>query len=137
MKQMIGFSNCQSTGSGTRTHRRARQIQKTGRKGKICQNPVCHRMTVVDGGYHLNTLLGALNVRRMYNAGSKAEILGPDQTRKSGCGMSTELFLKQTVGWGKLCVARAHGMWTYEPRQGRNAATVVCSASAVVTLAFF
>ena len=27
-------------------------------------------------------------------------------------------------------------MWTYEPRQGRNAATVVCFASAVVTLAF-
>ncbi len=26
-------------------------------------------------------------------------------------------------------------MWTYEPRQGRKAATVVCSASAVVTLA--
>ena len=32
--------------------------------------------------------------------------------------------------------ARAHGMRTYEPRQGRKAATVVCSASAVVTLAF-
>src|SRR5262245_1597034 len=32
--------------------------------------------------------------------------------------------------------ARAHGMWTYEPRQGRKAATVVCSASAVVTLAW-
>ncbi len=32
--------------------------------------------------------------------------------------------------------ARAHGMWTYEPRQGRNAATVVCSTFAVVTLAF-
>src|SRR2546430_10844093 len=32
--------------------------------------------------------------------------------------------------------ARAHGMWTYEPRQGRKAATAVCSASAVVTLAF-
>ncbi len=31
--------------------------------------------------------------------------------------------------------ARAHGMWTYESRQGRNAATAVCSASAVVTLA--
>jgi hypothetical protein len=31
--------------------------------------------------------------------------------------------------------ARAHGMWTYEPRQGRKAATVVCSTSAVVTLA--
>ncbi len=29
---------------------------------------------------------------------------------------------------------RAHGMWTYEPRQGRKAATVVCSVSAVVTL---
>ena len=28
-------------------------------------------------------------------------------------------------------------MWTYEPRQGRKAATVVCSASAVVTLARF
>ena len=27
-------------------------------------------------------------------------------------------------------------MWTYEPRQGRNAATVVCSAFAVVTLVF-
>src|ERR1035438_9678271 len=32
--------------------------------------------------------------------------------------------------------ARAHGMWTYKPRQGRKAATVVCSTSAVVTLAF-
>jgi len=31
--------------------------------------------------------------------------------------------------------ARAHGLWTYEPRQGRKAATAVCSASAVVTLA--
>ena len=28
-------------------------------------------------------------------------------------------------------------MWTYEPRQGRKAATVVCSTSAVVTLALF
>jgi len=26
-------------------------------------------------------------------------------------------------------------LWTYEPRQGRNAATVVCSAYAVVALA--
>ena len=32
---------------------------------------------------------------------------------------------------------RAHGMWTYEPRQGRKAATVVCSVSAVVTLTPF
>src|SRR3569832_1786988 len=35
-----------------------------------------------------------------------------------------------------VTAARAHGMWTYEPRQGRNAATVVCSAFAVVTLVF-
>ena len=35
-----------------------------------------------------------------------------------------------------ILVARAHGLWTYEPRQGRKAATVVCSALAVVTLAF-
>ena len=33
--------------------------------------------------------------------------------------------------------ARAHGMRTDQPRQGRKAATAVCSASAVVTLAFF
>lgn len=33
--------------------------------------------------------------------------------------------------------ARAHGMRTYEPREGRKAATAVCSASAVVTLAPF
>ena len=32
--------------------------------------------------------------------------------------------------------ARARGMWTYKPRQGRKAATVVCSTSAAVTLAF-
>jgi hypothetical protein len=37
---------------------------------------------------------------------------------------------------GLLLLARAHGMWTWEPRQGRKAATVLCSASAVVTLAF-
>src|SRR5437868_673534 len=36
----------------------------------------------------------------------------------------------------QIYFARAHGLWTYEPRQGRKAATVVCSASAVVTLAF-
>src|SRR5258705_5895335 len=33
--------------------------------------------------------------------------------------------------------ARAHGMRTYEPRQGRKAATAVCFASAVVTLVLF
>ena len=36
----------------------------------------------------------------------------------------------------KMVFARAHGVWTYEPREGRNAATAVCSTSAVVSLAF-
>ena len=36
----------------------------------------------------------------------------------------------------QILSARAHGLWTYEPRQGRKAATVVCSATAVVALAF-
>ena len=36
----------------------------------------------------------------------------------------------------QILAARAHGLWTYKPRQGRKAATVVCSAFAVVTLAF-
>ena len=43
--------------------------------------------------------------------------------------------LKPRPAWRTLPSARAHGMWTYEPRQGRKAATVVCSTSAVVTLA--
>jgi len=47
---------------------------------------------------------------------------------------------KTLPGWEarpnvKAEFARAHGMWTDEPREGRNAATAVCSASAVVTLA--
>src|SRR5215467_2823277 len=40
------------------------------------------------------------------------------------------------MGLRHIDEARAHGLWTYEPRQGRKAATVVCSAFAVVTLAF-
>jgi hypothetical protein len=58
-------------------------------------------------------------------------------------GMSTHRHNANLI-WldGGACVshaviARAHGIWTYEPRQGRKAATVVCSISAVVTLAFF
>ena len=47
------------------------------------------------------------------------------------------LCLKRPLRSRTVCRARAHGMWTYEPRQGRKAATVVCSVSAVVTLAFF
>jgi len=34
-------------------------------------------------------------------------------------------------------IARACGVWTYEPRQGRKAATAVCFAIAAVTLAPF
>src|SRR5580704_8264804 len=52
----------------------------------------------------------------------------------SPVGKKTFLLMK-TRGSGRFVVARAHGMWTYESRQGRNAATAVCSASAVVTLA--
>ena len=48
-----------------------------------------------------------------------------------------EFYLKASVGCRTFMTVRAHGMWTYEPRQGRKAATVVCSTSAVVTLAFF
>jgi hypothetical protein len=40
-------------------------------------------------------------------------------------------------GLRHILFARAHGLWTYEPRQGRKAATAVCSAFAVVTLALF
>ena len=46
-----------------------------------------------------------------------------------------EFCLLNRQGCGRFYFARAHGMWTYESRQGRNAATAVCSASAVVTLA--
>ena len=47
-------------------------------------------------------------------------------------------FLLEGGAGGRLNTrARAHGMWTYEPRQGRKAATAVCSVSAVVTLALF
>jgi hypothetical protein len=46
-------------------------------------------------------------------------------------------FLLEAIGpLLQSLAARAHGMWTYKPRQGRKAATVVCSTSAVVTLVF-
>jgi hypothetical protein len=50
---------------------------------------------------------------------------------------NNRLSLKPPSSWRKICSVRAHGMWTYEPRQGRKAATVVCSVSAVVTLTLF
>ena len=46
-----------------------------------------------------------------------------------------EVDLEAAANLRLIALARAHGMWTYEPRQGRKAATAVCSASAVVTLA--
>jgi hypothetical protein len=45
--------------------------------------------------------------------------------------------LERRAGVAQHHLVRAHGMWTYEPRQGRKAATVVCSVSAVVTLTLF
>ncbi|MEO7298152.1 MAG: HYR domain-containing protein, partial [Verrucomicrobiota bacterium] len=47
------------------------------------------------------------------------------------CTPPTLIFHDDTL-FSKLCSLNVN---TYEPRQGRNAATVVCSASAVVTLA--
>ena len=47
------------------------------------------------------------------------------------------ILLEAAMSVRQIRVARAHGLWTYKPRQGRKAATVVCSAFAVVTLAFF
>src|SRR6266566_3095448 len=46
------------------------------------------------------------------------------------------ILLERALALRQILAARAHGLWTYEPRQGRKAATVVCSATAVVTLAF-
>jgi hypothetical protein len=46
-----------------------------------------------------------------------------------------EFSLMALITYRTFTTVRAHGMWTYEPRQGRKAATVVCSTSAVVTLA--
>ena len=61
--------------------------------------------------------------------------------RQLGSRQNQQSLLEETAAklyrlWQIFEFARVHGMRTYEPRQGRNAATVVCSASAVVTLAF-
>src|ERR1700690_2646995 len=47
------------------------------------------------------------------------------------------ILLEADAPLAQIIFVRAHGMWTYEPRQGRKAATVVCSVSAVVTLTLF
>jgi hypothetical protein len=58
---------------------------------------------------------------------------------KNNWGLASRwrLFLKRPVCSRKIASARACGVWTYEPRQGRKAATVVCFAIAAVTLAPF
>src|SRR6185437_13603032 len=61
----------------------------------------------------------------------------PHTPRTLDFGTPGEISLKPCPTCSTLPPVRAHGMWTYEPRQGRKAATVVCSTSAVVTLAFF
>ena len=59
-----------------------------------------------------------------------------DEWVRSGSPPEAGSFVLERGWWLRhILAARAHGMWTYEPRQGRKAATVVCSASAVVTLA--
>src|ERR1700722_20748868 len=65
---------------------------------------------------------------RRWRAGRRSFARADDDASRQFC-----LLMWGTCG--RFCVARAHGMWTYESRQGRNAATAVCSASAVVTLA--
>jgi hypothetical protein len=45
------------------------------------------------------------------------------------------LSLDKPAGMRQTVVARACGVWTYESRQGRKAATAVCFAIAAVTLA--
>src|ERR1019366_4840390 len=45
------------------------------------------------------------------------------------------LWLDKRRGLRPTFFARACGVWTYEPRQGRKAATAVCFAIAAVTLA--
>ena len=45
-------------------------------------------------------------------------------------------YLESHLARRYIARVRAHGVRTYEPRQGRKAATAVCFVFAVVTLAF-
>src|ERR1035441_1194119 len=65
-----------------------------------------------------------------------------NQTGNRGRGRGRERGRKYEVldkrrGLRQTFFARACGVWTYEPRQGRKAATAVCFAIAAVTLAPF
>jgi hypothetical protein len=51
------------------------------------------------------------------------------------CVVKKILSLDIPLPFGHNTGARACGVWTYEPRQGRKAATAVCFAIAAVTLA--
>src|ERR1051326_2120855 len=75
--------------------------------------------------------LGTL-VRVFYPVGTPPLGLVPLQTDLS----TSAIPLDARAAVRHILPARAHGLWTYEPRQGRKAATVVCSATAVVALAF-
>ena len=66
------------------------------------------------------------------SAGGDPELNGEIENQAAA-----QFSLKANRGCITFPPARAHGLWTYEPRQGRKAATVVCSTSAVVTLATF
>jgi hypothetical protein len=67
---------------------------------------------------------------------TSASKVPPSPRKSKSLKNDREFSLKAPNRCRTFRTVRAHGMWTYEPRQGRKAATVVCSTSAVVTLAF-
>jgi len=83
-----------------------------------------------------------VSAERRHNSGQRSRLMNAAVCRHAA---TPAIFSIQTnkilpcLGGGsilKTVFARAHGVWTYEPREGRNAATAVCSTSAVVSLAF-
>ncbi len=57
--------------------------------------------------------------------------------RAGPCGFAVAVLLEPRRGVRQIPLRQAHGIWELRTRQGRKAATVVCSAPAVVTLALF
>ena len=74
------------------------------------------------------------------HARTRSDTLHDDFPVLSVQGFNASTLHNKSLPAPQSCVlfsgARAHGMRTYEPRQGRKAATVVCFASAVVTLVY-
>jgi len=89
------------------------------------------RRKATDADLLIDGLRGTEAERAEQEFGAPEQV--PMRPRHSAVG---RFILKPPACSRTLSLARAHGMWTYEPRQGRKAATVVCSVSAVVTLAF-